>query len=40
MCHKRNVFKHTADYTVERTPDGAVQITRPNGTQLTPRDAA
>jgi hypothetical protein len=35
MCHKHNVFKHTANYHVERTPNGTINITRPNGTQLT-----
>jgi hypothetical protein len=40
MCHKHNVFKHTANYTIERTPNGTINITRPNGTPLTTPDAA
>ena len=40
MCHKHNVFKHTADYAVARTPQGRIGITRPDGTQLTTPDAA
>jgi hypothetical protein len=40
MCDKHNVFKHTADYTVQRQPDGTILITRPDGTLLQPPDAA
>lgn len=39
-CHKHNVFKHIAGYTVERTPNGTIEITRPNGTRLATPDAA
>jgi Domain of unknown function (DUF222) len=40
MCDKHNVFKHTAGYDVERGPDGTILITRPDGSQLRPPDAA
>jgi hypothetical protein len=40
MCDKHNIFKHTANYRVERQPDGAILITRPDGTHLQPPDAA
>jgi hypothetical protein len=40
MCDKHNVFKHTADYTIQRQPDGTITITRPDGTLLQPPDAA
>ncbi len=40
MCRKHNIFKHTADYRVERDPTGKLQILKPDGTQLQPPDAA
>jgi hypothetical protein len=40
MCDHHNIFKHTADYTVERLDDGTILITRPDGTTLRPPDAA
>lgn len=40
MCDRHNIFKHTANYHVERMPDGTVLITRPDGTLLQPPDAA
>ena len=40
MCGKHNIFKHTADYHVQRQPDGTILITRPDGTHLRPPDAA
>ena len=40
MCDHHNIFKHTAGYQVERQPDGSILITRPDGTQLRPPDAA
>jgi hypothetical protein len=39
-CHRHNVFKHVNDYRVHREPDGTITITRPDGTQLRPPDAA
>jgi hypothetical protein len=40
MCDKHNIFKHTAGYQVARTPDGLIQITRPDGSRLQLPDAA
>lgn len=40
MCDHHNIFKHTADYTVERLDDGTILITRPDGSHLRPPDAA
>ena len=40
MCDKHNIHKHTAGYTVERQPNGTIQIPRPNGTHLQVPDAA
>jgi hypothetical protein len=40
MCHRHNLHKHTAGYTVTRQPSGTIHITRPDGTQLQPPDAA
>jgi len=40
MCDHHNIFKHAADYTVERLDDGTILITRPDGTVLRPPDAA
>lgn len=40
MCDHHNIFKHTADYRVERSTNGTITITRPDGTRLRPRDAA
>lgn len=40
MCNHHNIFKHTADDTVERLDDGTILITRPDGTHLRPPDAA
>lgn len=40
MCDHHNIFKHTADYRVERLADGTISITRPDGTQLSAPDAA
>jgi hypothetical protein len=40
LCDRHNIFKHTANYTVERLDDGTISITRPDGTQLRPPDAA
>ena len=40
MCDRHNIFKHTANYRVERLPDGTILITRPDGTLLRPPDAA
>lgn len=37
FCHKHNVDKHVKGYQVERRPDGAIDITRPDGTKLDPR---
>lgn len=40
MCDHHNIFKHAADYTVERLDDGTILITRPDGSTLRPPDAA
>ncbi len=40
MCDKHNIYKHTANYQVARQPNGSIVITRPDGTQLRPPDAA
>jgi hypothetical protein len=40
MCDRHNIFKHTADYQVERQPDGTLVITRPDGSVMRPPDAA
>lgn len=40
LCDRHNIFKHTADYRIERLDDGTIAITRPDGTQLRPPDAA
>lgn len=40
LCHKHNVFKHTADFAATRCDDGTIDITRPDGTLLRPPDAA
>ena len=40
MCDHHNIFKHTAGYQVERSADGTIRITRPDGTRLRPPDAA
>jgi hypothetical protein len=40
MCDRHNIFKQTADYQVERQPDGTILITRPDGSLLRPPDAA
>lgn len=40
MCDHHNVFKHLADYRVERLPDGTILIARPDGTNLALPDAA
>jgi hypothetical protein len=40
MCGRHNIFKQTADYQVERQPDGTILITRPDGSLLRPPDAA
>lgn len=40
MCDRHNIFKHTANYDVERRPDGTISITRPDGSVLRPPDAA
>ena len=40
MCDRHNIFKHVNGYTVERSPDGIIQITRPDGTPLGVPDAA
>lgn len=42
MCDRHNIFKHTANYRVERLDDGTTEITItcPDGTTLGPPDAA
>lgn len=40
MCERHNIFKHAADYAVARCHDGTIRITRPDGTELRPPDAA
>ena len=40
MCHKHNVFKHTAGYTATRADTGTIHIARPDGSLLQPPDAA
>jgi hypothetical protein len=40
LCDRHNIFKHTADYRIERLHDGTITITRPDGTPLRPPDAA
>jgi hypothetical protein len=40
MCNKHNIFKHTANYHVDRDPTGKLHVTRPDGTRLRPPDAA
>jgi hypothetical protein len=40
LCDRHNIFKHTADYHIQRLDDGTITITRPDGTHLRPPDAA
>lgn len=40
MCKRHNIFKHVAGYDVSRRPDGAIEITRPDGSLLRTPDAA
>ena len=40
LCAKHNIFKHVAEYRIDRQPDGRLHIIRPDGTRLRPPDAA
>jgi hypothetical protein len=40
LCKRHNLFKHSAGYHVHRSGDGGLQISRPDGSALSPLEAA